>query len=95
MNETVDRRMAGGRNLGGETLRRAFVFHIADKNGFAGQQRLQRFLPRLGADGINDLGALLFQRPRDVPGDAFAIGDTEHDKGLSSQLKKIRHTAKV
>ena len=83
--------MAGGRDFARESVRRTFLFYVADEDRFSAQQRRERLPTHFRTHAVKDLGALLFERLGDKPSDAFAIGDAEDQKGFAGNLEKIAH----
>src|SRR4051812_6486056 len=75
----------------GEARKRAFLLHIAHQHGPAGQQRIERFLPRFGADAVDDARALLLERSPDEPGDALLVRDAHHEEGLAGDVQEVAH----
>ena len=83
--------IVGGGDLGSEARGGALLLDVADEDRFAREQGFEGFFSGFGAHRIDDARALLLEGFGDVPGDAFAIGDTLDEESFAGELEEIGH----
>ena len=67
------------------------VLHVTDVDRTTVEELGGRLAPLLRAHAEDDFGALPFQDFSDVPGDALAVSDAGHEKGLARDVEEAAH----
>src|ERR1035438_811946 len=82
VHEALERSVAGGGHLRGETVGGALRLHVAHEHGAARQERLERPAALLRAHAVDNAGSLVLERLADRPRDAALVGDAEDKERL-------------
>src|SRR5262249_6324298 len=91
MDDAVNHRMLR-RQFAAAAFDLVIMVNVTQMDFRVGDEFLQGLAARFGADDIDDFRALFGNRVRDVPRDAFLVGNPEDDDRLAFQSQKT-HTS--